>query len=129
MFPGPESPTPGDDTPDTPSESLIIDRTLPPNVEALYNALHTSEVPKPTNDVKETPKPGENQPNKPKQRKKLSRQEIKKLKRRGIDPEVEKGGKRTGRWDLYKDQNGNIYIMPKGAQGSGEPLEININQL
>ena len=50
MFPGPESPSPGDDTPDTPSESLIIDRTLPPNVEALYNALNTSEAPKPTED-------------------------------------------------------------------------------
>ena len=59
VFPGPDTQTPGDGTPDAPSESLIIDRTLPPNVEALYNALNISETPKPTEDINRTPEPGD----------------------------------------------------------------------
>ncbi len=59
----------------------------------------------------------------------LSKGEIKKLKESGFDPEELKGGKRTGKTDLYKDKKGNIYVKPKGGSGPGEDLGININDI
>ena len=64
-----------------------------------------------------------------KQDKKLSPSEIEKLKKAGSDPEELKGGKSTGKLDLYKDPQGNIIIKPKGGAGPGEPTGINIYQL
>jgi len=46
-----------------------------------------------------------------------------------IDPEALKGGKRTGRLDLFKDRKGNIYVKPKDGSGPGDPTGININDL
>lgn len=65
----------------------------------------------------------------PKQDKKLSDGEIKKLKDNGIEVHGEKttGGKGASRYDIYKDQKGNLYTKPKGGQGPGEPMGININ--
>ena len=63
------------------------------------------------------------------QDKRLSDQEIRKLKQRGIDPERLKGGKDTGHVDLYKDRQGNILVKPKGGSGPGEPTDYNIKQL
>jgi hypothetical protein len=59
---------------------------------------------------------------------KLTPGEIDKLKGAGHDPEEIKGGKATGKLDLYKDKRGNIYIEPKGGGGPGEPTGININK-
>jgi RHS repeat-associated protein len=59
---------------------------------------------------------------------KLTPGEIDKLKGAGHDPEEIKGGKATGKLDLYKDKKGNIYIKPKGGSGPGEPTGININK-
>ena len=61
--------------------------------------------------------------------KKLTPGEIKKLKGKGIDPEALKGGKATGKLDLFKDKKGNIKIKPKDGSGPGEPTGININDL
>lgn len=63
------------------------------------------------------------------QDKKLTPGDIKKLKDAHINPEALKGGKHTGRLDLYKDPKGNIIIKPKGGSGPGEPTGININDL
>lgn len=65
----------------------------------------------------------------PAQDKKLTRREIEKLKRAGINIHKQKGSKHTGQIDLYKDRDGNMYIKPKGGKGPGEPLGININDL
>jgi hypothetical protein len=61
--------------------------------------------------------------------KKLTPGEIKKLKGKGIDPEALKGGKATGKLDLFKDKKGNIKIKPKDGSGPGEPTGININDI
>jgi len=61
--------------------------------------------------------------------KKLTPGEIKKLKGKGIDPEALKGGKGTGKLDLFKDRKGNIKVKPKDGSGPGEPTGININDL
>jgi hypothetical protein len=63
------------------------------------------------------------------QTKRLSRGEIKKLKDAGLDPEELKGGKATGKLDLFKDQQGNIIVKPKDGSGPGDSLGININNL
>jgi hypothetical protein len=63
------------------------------------------------------------------QDKKLTPGDIKKLKDAGFDPEALKGGKRTGRTDLYKKPNGDIYVKPKGGSGPGEPTGINLKNL
>ena len=55
--------------------------------------------------------------------------EIRKLKDAGLDPHDLKGGRKTGQSDLYKDKHGNIKIKPKGGDGEGEDLFININNL
>ena len=65
----------------------------------------------------------------PKQDKKLTRGDIEKLKNNGIDPEELKGGKSTGKTDLYKDRSGNIYVKPKGGGGEGDPTGINLRNL
>jgi hypothetical protein len=57
---------------------------------------------------------------------KLSPGEIEKLRDAGIDAEELKGGKATGKLDLYKDKKGNIYVKPKGGSGPGDPTGINI---
>lgn len=57
---------------------------------------------------------------------KLSPGEIKALKDAGVDPETLKGGKRTGKKDLYKDKDGNIRVYPKSGKGPGEPTGLNI---
>lgn len=65
----------------------------------------------------------------PAQDKRLTKGEIRDLKRHGIDPEeLKRGqGKRTGRSDLFKDQKGNIYVKPKDGSGPGEPTGFNTN--
>jgi len=48
---------------------------------------------------------------------KLSRDEVKKLKDHGINIHELKGGKGASRFDLYKDSHGNIFIKRKGGGG------------
>lgn len=64
----------------------------------------------------------------PKQDTKLSDGEIKQLKKAGYDIHGEKG-KGSSKYDLYKDDKGNIIQKPKGGQGEGEPLDINVRDL
>ena len=61
------------------------------------------------------------------QMKRLSGGEIKKLENAGIDVHDLKGGKRVGRYDLFKDGEGNIYVKPKSGAGEGEFTGLNIN--
>jgi hypothetical protein len=63
----------------------------------------------------------------PKQDKQLSPGEINKLKENGWDHSDK--GKRGGRTDLYKDREGNVYQKPKGGNGPGEPIGVNLNDL
>ena len=60
----------------------------------------------------------------------LSKGEAKKLDKGGENPEKIKqeivGKKNSGKYDLYKDKQGNIYVKPKGGQGPGEPTGLNI---
>nr|WP_169304331.1 polymorphic toxin type 33 domain-containing protein [Pedobacter frigoris] len=63
------------------------------------------------------------------QDKKLSDGEIDKLERNGHDVHDLKGGKSTGKIDLYKKPNGDVVIKPKGGNGPGEPAGINLNDL
>ncbi|HKR60080.1 MAG TPA: RHS repeat-associated core domain-containing protein [Pyrinomonadaceae bacterium] len=58
--------------------------------------------------------------------KKLSRDEIKKMKNHGIDIHELKGGKGASRFDLYKDSNGNVFIKRKGGGGEADPTGYNI---
>ena len=61
------------------------------------------------------------------QDRRLSKGEIKKLKKGGEDPEQLKGGKRTGAMDLFKDGKGNISVKPRDGSGPGESTGLNIN--
>jgi uncharacterized Zn ribbon protein len=55
--------------------------------------------------------------------------DIKDLKNQGEDPEALKGGRRTGGVDLYKDKQGNVYILPKGGKGSDpEPTGVTLTR-
>lgn len=63
----------------------------------------------------------------PAQDKMLSKQEIKKLDAHEIKQEVLGKKAPIARYDLYKDNVGNIYVKPKGGKGSGEPTGYNIN--
>jgi RHS repeat-associated protein len=63
----------------------------------------------------------------PAQDKMLTEKEIKLLVKGGENIHVIKGKTRTGRIDLYKDAEGNIYVKGKGGKGPGDPLGININ--
>lgn len=64
---------------------------------------------------------------KPRQLKRLTPGEIRKLKRHSIDPEELKDY--HARLDLFKDERGEIYVMPKDGSGPGEPSGINVNEL
>jgi hypothetical protein len=59
----------------------------------------------------------------------LSNGEIKKLEKAGLDVHELKGGKATGKLDIYKDAQGNLYLKAKGGAGEGFPLNLNINTL
>jgi RHS repeat-associated protein len=63
------------------------------------------------------------------QDKKLSNGEIKKLEDNGFNVHELKGGKSASKYDLYKDDKGNILVKPKGGAGPGDPTGININDL
>jgi RHS repeat-associated protein len=69
----------------------------------------------------------------PAQDQKLSDGEIQQLKNHNIDPEQLKkeitGDRRGGRYDLYKDKQGNVYVKPKGGKGAGEHTGINMKDL
>ena len=57
------------------------------------------------------------------QYRRLSRGEIKRLQNSGIDPHDLKPN------DLFKDTDGNIYVMNKDGSGEPEATGININDL
>jgi hypothetical protein len=59
----------------------------------------------------------------------LSKGEIDILTEAGYHPHGEKPSKGGSRLDIFKDGNGDLYLMPKDGSGPGEPLEININDL
>ena len=61
-----------------------------------------------------------------KQFKKLSPGEIKKLKKAGINPHELKP---NSKFDLFKNKDGDICVMPKDGSGPGDPTGININKL
>ncbi|MEM6455931.1 MAG: polymorphic toxin type 33 domain-containing protein, partial [Acidobacteriota bacterium] len=65
----------------------------------------------------------------PAQDKKLSKGQIDKLKKAGIDIEGEKSEGPSSKMDLFADKHGNLYIKPKSGAGPGEPLNLNINSL
>lgn len=58
---------------------------------------------------------------------KLSPGEIKILKGVGLGPHSEKLG--GSKCDLYKDKDGNVFEMLKGAKGEPEALGINIRDI
>lgn len=59
----------------------------------------------------------------------LSDGEIELLKNAGYDIHELKGGKSASKYDLFKDDFGNIYQKPKSGNGPGEDLGINIYDL
>ena len=59
----------------------------------------------------------------------LNADDLRKLIRAGYDIHDLKGGTRTGRLDLYKDDQGNVYVKAKGGAGDGDALGINLNDL
>jgi hypothetical protein len=61
--------------------------------------------------------------------KRLSKGEIKKLQESGIDPHELKPRKHSSRYDLFKDREGNIYVMNKDGSGKPEITGINIDNL
>jgi hypothetical protein len=65
----------------------------------------------------------------PAQDKMLTNGEIKKLQDAGFGIHGLKGGKHTGRYNLYKDAKGNVYLKPRSGVGPGESLKINLNRL
>jgi len=62
----------------------------------------------------------------PKQDTKLSDGEIRKLQQGGEDIHDLKGGN-SSKYDLFKDDKGNINQKPKDGSGPGEPTGLNIN--
>ena len=56
--------------------------------------------------------------------KRLSPGEIKKLLKSDIDPHDLKP---NSKYDLFKDEKGNIFVKPKDGSGPGDPTGININ--
>ena|GEM_PF-5075860 len=72
---------------------------------------------------------GTNVAEKAKTLKTLTKHDIKMLKKKGVDVHDLKGGKRTGKLDLYKDKEGNIYIMGKGGTGEPDPTGLNLPDL
>ena len=65
----------------------------------------------------------------PNQDKKLTPDEIEKLKEHGWDHSNKPKGRNAPAIDLYKDRKGNVYEKPQGGSGYGEPIGININNL
>ena len=63
------------------------------------------------------------------QYRRLSRGEIKRLQDCGIDPHDLKPKKHGSRYDLFKDTDGNIYVMNKDGRGEPDATGININGL
>lgn len=63
------------------------------------------------------------------QHRRLSKGEIKKLQDSGIDPHALKPKKHSSRYDLFKDREGNIYVMNKDGSGKTETTGINIDNL
>ncbi|MGV0025827.1 polymorphic toxin type 33 domain-containing protein [Phormidesmis priestleyi] len=62
-----------------------------------------------------------------KQDKLLTSHEVAKPKQSGIDIHELKGGRNASKLDLYKDENSNIYIKPKGGNSSGDPTGLNLD--
>ncbi|MBI2420410.1 MAG: hypothetical protein HYV28_21320, partial [Ignavibacteriales bacterium] len=60
------------------------------------------------------------------QQKKLSKGEIKKLEKGGVDVHDLKKSNGDGKSDLYKSKDGTIYVKPKKSSGTGEPTNHNI---
>ena len=63
------------------------------------------------------------------QYRRLSRGEIKRLQKNGIDPHDLKPKKHGSHYDLFKDKDGNIYVMNKDGGGEPEETGINLNDL
>ena len=63
------------------------------------------------------------------QYRRLSKGEIKKLQESGIDPHDLKPRKHSSRYDLFKDTEGNIYVMNKDGSGKPEIIGVNIDSL
>jgi len=63
------------------------------------------------------------------QYRRLSKGEIKKLQEIGIDPHDLKPRKHSSRYDLFKDTEGNIYVMNKDGSGKPEITGVNIDSL
>jgi len=63
------------------------------------------------------------------QYKKLSDGEIKQLQKAGIDPHELKPKIQGSRYDLFKDEKGNIFVKLKDGSGSAEPTGLNIRNL
>jgi len=64
----------------------------------------------------------------PNQDKKLTPGEIEVLEEK-FDWNHRQKGDHGGQTDLYKDKQGNVYQKPKGGNGFGEPIGINLNNL
>lgn len=62
-----------------------------------------------------------------KQDKKLSKGEIDKLKKGGVDPHDLKPKKEGSKYDLFKNKKGDIVVKPKDGTGVGDPTGLNIN--
>ncbi len=60
----------------------------------------------------------------PKQHKKLSNGEIKRMQDKGVDPHDLKP---NSKYDLFKDKSGDIFVKPKNGSGPGDPTGFNIN--
>jgi uncharacterized protein RhaS with RHS repeats len=56
----------------------------------------------------------------------LTKGEIQKLKDAGNDIHELKGGKNASKYDLYKKDNGDIVVKPKGGAGEGDYTGLNI---
>ena len=63
------------------------------------------------------------------QYRRLSRGEIKSLQHSGIAPHDLKPKKHGSRYDLFKDVDGNIYVMNKDGSGEPDVTGINLNDL
>lgn len=59
----------------------------------------------------------------------LSKGEIKTLTKAGYHPHDLKPSKHGSLYDIFKDEYGDLYVMPKDGSGPGDPLGMNINDL
>jgi RHS repeat-associated protein len=121
-------------------QERYIDRVLSKmneaNAESESSSANTQGESSPAN-----PDPNDNKPNASANRgdnsnrsfepqgtvKMLSKGEIKMLEKAGIDVHDVKGGKGASRYDLFKDQKGNIFVALKGGKGEFDPTGLNIN--